>query len=124
MAAVHPFKHRVSGLLALADVRMDGERNCSGEISSIAASPSRTRSSASCRSGIDSMPLTVTAADIPARASPCTPVRVSRTALIRLASLGAPGGISPISYRSFTGVFSSVAVVMSSVPWRVSVAMQ
>ena len=32
MAAVHPFKHRVSGLLALADVRMDGERDWDLEV--------------------------------------------------------------------------------------------
>lgn len=32
MAAVHPFKHRVSGLLALADVRMDGEREWDLEV--------------------------------------------------------------------------------------------
>jgi hypothetical protein len=65
-------QHPQPDLALLQDVRIDGERNCSGEISSIAASPIRTFSSASCRSGSDSMPFTVTALEIPARASPCT----------------------------------------------------
>jgi hypothetical protein len=51
---------------------METERSCSGEISRIAASPIRTFSSASCRSGSESIPLTVTAEEMPARASPCT----------------------------------------------------
>ena len=40
-------------------------RNCSGEINTMAASPSRTLSSASARSGIDRSPLIVTHEVIP-----------------------------------------------------------
>ena len=53
-------------------MRIDGDRNCSGEISRIAASPIRTRSSASWRSGSDSIPFTVTADDIPG-VNDCSP---------------------------------------------------
>ena len=70
--AVRLVKHPEPDLTLLED-RADGRlRSCSGEMSSMAASPIRTRSSASCRSGIDSIPLTVTAEDIPTRAIPCT----------------------------------------------------
>jgi hypothetical protein len=49
-----------------------------------------------------------------ARASPCTPVRVRRTALIRFASFSAPAGSSPgISRNSPTAAGDSPATFRS-----------
>ena len=81
-------EHGLDGLAAALELllnevmkleRTEVLRNCSGEISRIAASPRRTLSRASWRSGSDNSPLIVTAEAIPARASPCTWSAISAT---------------------------------------------